>query len=106
MGKFRCAVCAGLIVLTAGAASAQQTQTYTYDVHGRLTDSARTTGSSSQTTSYVLDKADNRVSRSTSAPTAGRVAALSPGETIPASESVQRDVQAPVQPAARPERAL
>lgn len=73
MIRFKCAACAGLsIVLTAGAASAQQAQTYTYDVHGRLTDSTRTTGSSSQTTSYALDKAHNRTNRSTSAPTTGR----------------------------------
>lgn len=59
------------MVAAATSASAQQTQTYAYDVHGRLTGVTRTTGSSSQTTSYVLDKADNRTSRAVSAPTSG-----------------------------------
>lgn len=64
----------GAVALAAAAtsASAQQTQTYAYDVHGRLTDVTRSGGGSTQTTSYVLDKADNRANRTTGAPAAGR----------------------------------
>jgi YD repeat-containing protein len=51
---------------SASTAQAQQTQTYSYDVHGRLITVARTTGSSSQTTTYSLDSADNRTGRTTS----------------------------------------
>lgn len=57
------------------AASAQQVQTFTYDVHGRLTATTRTTDGSSQTTSYALDKADNRTTRSVGAVTPGLLAA-------------------------------
>ncbi|MNL61178.1 hypothetical protein D3C87_1850680 [compost metagenome] len=65
---------AAALVAVATSASAQQTQTqtYAYDVHGRLTDVTRSGGGSTQTTSYVLDKADNRVNRTTGAPVAGR----------------------------------
>lgn len=65
-------VALGAAALTAAAtsASAQQTQTYTYDVHGRLTGVTRTTGSTSRTTTYALDKADNRTSRAVNAPIA------------------------------------
>jgi YD repeat-containing protein len=56
-------------------ASAQQVQTFTYDVHGRLTATTRTTDSSSQTTTYALDKADNRTTRSVGAVTTGLLAA-------------------------------
>lgn len=60
----------GAVILAAAAtsASAQQTQTYAYDVHGRLAGVIRTTSSTSQTTTYVLDKVDNRTSRIVSAP--------------------------------------
>jgi len=63
------------------SASAQQTQTYAYDVHGRLMDVTRSGGGGTQTTSYVLDKADNRANRTTGAPAAGRSTAnAAPGE--------------------------
>ena len=70
IGRIALGVAAVLAVI-ATSASAQQTQTYAYDVHGRLTGVTRMTGSSSQTTTYVLDKADNRTSRAVSAPTSG-----------------------------------
>ena len=62
----------GFVVMASVAANAQaqQTQTYTYDVHGRLTAVTRTTGASTQTTTYGLDNADNRTSRLLGAPTA------------------------------------
>jgi len=66
----------GAVILAAAAtnASAQQTLTYAYDVHGRLLGVARTTGSTNQTTTYVLDKADNRTSRTTGASTTTLIA--------------------------------
>lgn len=54
---------------------AQQTETYAYDVHGRLTGVTRATGSTSQITTYVLDKVDNRTSRAVAAPTSGLMSA-------------------------------
>lgn len=70
---------AAVLAAAATSASAQQTQTYAYDVHGRLTGVTRTTSSTSQTTTYVLDKADNRTSRAVSALTSGLMS--SPTET-------------------------
>lgn len=46
----------------AGAAAAQETATYTYDVHGRLVSASRTTGAS---TAYAYDDANNRTSKVT-----------------------------------------
>lgn len=70
---------AAVLAAAATSASAQQTQAYAYDVHGRLTGVTRTTGSTNQTTTYVLDKADNRTSRAVSAPASGLMS--SPQET-------------------------
>lgn len=53
---------AGLMVVATGAAG-QQTQTYTYDVHGRLEASTQAPASGGSRTLYSLDKADNRDSR-------------------------------------------
>lgn len=75
----RIALGAAVLAAAATSASAQQTQTYAYDVHGRLTGVTRTTGSTNQTTTYVLDKADNRTSRAVSAPASGLMS--SPQET-------------------------
>lgn len=60
---------AALVALAtcASEAFAQETQSYTYDVHGRLTAVTRTTASTAQTTTYGLDDADNRTSRSVAA---------------------------------------
>lgn len=66
-----------------GAAHAQSTtQTYSYDVHGRLV--AVTTGTGGST--YTYDNAHNRISRSQSAPGGGAMAATQPlaRETAPA----------------------
>jgi YD repeat-containing protein len=95
----RSAVGAGLfVVLAAGATSAQQTQTYTYDVHGRLTGVTRTTGPMSQTTTYVLDKADNRTSRTTGASAAALAAPENEGarpETAEATALAAPDAEPP-----------
>lgn len=50
---------AGLMVVATGAAG-QQTQTYTYDVHGRLEASTQAPANGGSRTLYSLDKADNR----------------------------------------------
>ncbi|MBA3512324.1 hypothetical protein [Sphingomonas sp.] len=53
-------------LFAADIASATETITYTYDAHGRLVKVQRT-GSVNDgvTTDYVIDKADNRTSKST-----------------------------------------
>ena len=62
--RFGIGLCAGVLsALTAGASAAQQTQTYAYDVHGRLVATSREGSSNAQSTTYGLDKADNRTSR-------------------------------------------
>lgn len=53
---------AGLL-LAAGPAAAQVTQTYTYDANGRLIAVATATPTGGVTTGYDLDAADNRVLR-------------------------------------------
>lgn len=54
--------------LAATHASAQETQTYTYDIHGRLTRVDRTTGSTTVATVYGIDDANNRTSRTIGPP--------------------------------------
>ena len=85
----------GLLLLAylvggASTAQAQQTQTYSYDVHGRLITVTRTSGSTSQITTYSLDSADNRTGRTTSAPTSGAMAAPPPAAT-PTAASFRSD---------------
>lgn len=46
-------------------AGAQETQDYSYDVHGRLVGVVRAAGTTTRTTSYTLDKADNRSQHTT-----------------------------------------
>lgn len=77
--KILAGVVSGLLVTgVAGAAVCQQSQTFTYDVHGRLTAVTRTTGSTTQTTTYGLDAADNRTSRLLGAPIAAAAATMGP----------------------------
>lgn len=58
---------------------AQETQAYSYDVHGRLASVHRDTSSASLVTSYGLDSADNRSERA-SGPT---MTAVWEAETLP-----------------------
>lgn len=61
-------VCASAAVLgVADSVLAQEVQTYAYDVHGRLVHVSRTGGVENSATAYVLDDADNRSSRTTTA---------------------------------------
>ena len=60
----------GLIAVPC-AASAQEVQTYSYDVHGRLTAVTRVKAGATQTTTYGLDDVDNRTVRDVSAPVSG-----------------------------------
>ena len=55
------AMAAGLACF-AGPAAAQVVQTYTYDANGRLIATTRTQSSTTHTSDYVYDEADNRVS--------------------------------------------
>lgn len=48
-----------------GSVEAQETQTYAYDVHGRLVSVSRATGALGSVTTYALDNADNRTARTT-----------------------------------------
>lgn len=59
---------AAILAIAATSVSGQPTQTYANDVHGRLMGATRTTGAMSQTTTYVLDRADNRTGRAVTAP--------------------------------------
>ncbi|HEY0112196.1 MAG TPA: RHS repeat domain-containing protein [Allosphingosinicella sp.] len=55
------------LVVSPSAAWAAETITYSYDARGRLIQVARTgTVNNGVTTSYTLDKADNRTSKTTS----------------------------------------
>lgn len=83
-------------------AQAQQTETYAYDVHGRLTGVTRTTGGSSQTTTYALDKADNRTSRAVSAPSSARMSSSTEEaqDPAPAADDSDRRPEAQAVPAA------
>jgi len=89
---------AAVLAATAASASAQQTQTYAYDVHGRLTGVTRTTGSANQTTTYVLDKADNRTSRATGASTTTFTNPAHAQSVDPREASAELEVEAPAPP--------
>jgi len=64
----------------ASAAMAQETQTYTYDVHGRLTRVARAVGTTTRTTNYALDNADGRTQRATTVTTSAGLTAQAEAE--------------------------
>lgn len=82
----RTILAAGAAVLASvAAAHAQETQTYSYDVHGRLTSVARTVGGTTRTTAYVLDDADNRTTRTTTV--AAGLAEPSEAAPVPAVSS-------------------
>lgn len=66
---------------------AQETQTYTYDVHGRLLAVARNQGAAGRTTSYTLDDADNRV---------GRVTVV--GGAVATAEGIEAAASSPPEP--------
>lgn len=86
--------------LLATAVQAQELQTFTYDVHGRLVAVTRTAGAASQTTSYVLDNADNRTSRVTTATSARPASGSSAGSALQADEAP--GVALATEPAAQP----
>lgn len=57
---------ASSLALTATAASAAEMIVYSYDARGRLVQVARSgTVNNGKTTTYTIDKADNRTSKST-----------------------------------------
>ncbi|WP_428153826.1 hypothetical protein [Brevundimonas sp.] len=92
----RLSVCLGVVAVATVAASgaaAQETQTYGYDVHGRLIEVGRSTGGANQSTAYQFDGADNRVQRNTTSASAR--SALQPSRTreaAPATGSAAQTV--------------
>lgn len=97
----------GALMAAATSAQAQETETYNYSVQGRLTNVFRATGSTSQTTTYVLDKANNRTSRVVNAPASGLMSAPSEQaqnsyhaviQAVPVSETVKSEQQEVVPP--------
>ena len=57
---------AGSLLVCSAAAHAAETITYTYDARGRLVTVARSgTVNNGRTTTYTLDKADNRLFKAT-----------------------------------------
>ena len=70
MKLFACASVATLALAAALQAQAQVTQTYQYDANGRLTGVTTTGASGTNTSAYVYDDANNRVSRTQTGTTA------------------------------------
>ena len=57
----------GILLVTGGAAHAAETITYVYDARGRVKQVVRTgTVNNGVTTTYTVDKADNRTNKTTS----------------------------------------
>lgn len=66
MRKRFAAIGLGFAVLAASAAGASETITYVYDARGRLKQVVRTgTINNGVTTTYQIDKADNRTNKTT-----------------------------------------
>lgn len=94
------------------AAQAQEAQTYSYDVHGRLTAVTRSTGATSRTTTYTLDNADNRTQRNTAVTSSARPQSTDATQVLdpssahsPSSESAEDVITSPqniAAPAASP----
>lgn len=70
MKLFACACMATLAVAAAPQAQAQVTQTYQYDANGRLTGVSTSGASGTNSSAYVYDDANNRVSRTQTGTTA------------------------------------
>lgn len=67
MRQFILAGCAIAALAASTAASASETITYSYDARGRLKTVMRSGGvNGTKTTTYTLDKADNRTAKTTS----------------------------------------
>jgi len=79
MHVLRIAPLVAALMACASGAVAQETQAYTYDVHGRLTKVARTQGTTTRTTSYAIDNANNRTSRAITSTTSSSGAMAKPG---------------------------
>jgi YD repeat-containing protein len=79
----------------ASAAMAQETQTYTYDVHGRLTRVARAVGTTTRTTNYTLDNADGRTQRATTVTTGAGLTAQVTAPSAVADESIDDGSERP-----------
>lgn len=88
--RFGIGLCAGVLgVLMAGASAAQQTQTYFYDVHGRLKAAVKAPAVGGSVSRYSLDAADNRTEQLTeAAPQRTQLEELQSGQFIVASQFI------------------
>jgi hypothetical protein len=81
-----CSAAAAASLCCSAPALAQESQTFTYDVHGRLTAVVRTSGATIRTTNYALDQADNRTQRATTVSGSSAAALEIPGPLDQADE--------------------
>lgn len=82
-----------LLGMAASGAAAQETITYSYDVHGRLVEAARSTGAE---TDYAYDAGDSRTSRVTTGGSslmaeAESAAAQGPGAAAALADEPEQD---------------
>jgi len=87
-----------VLSMAASVAVAQQTTTYTYDVHGRLVGASRTAG---PTTTYTYDGGDSRTSKVTT----GASFLMAAPEPTQEAEAAEASPDADPEPAAPPPRA-
>jgi YD repeat-containing protein len=81
--------------MVAAVAVAQETTTYTYDVHGRLVGASRTTGPN---TTYAYDGGDSRTSRVTT----GASSLMAAPEPTQEAEAAEASPDADPEPAEAP----
>ena len=91
----RILTCGVLMLGLVGTAAAQETTTYTYDVHGRLVGASRSTGPN---TTYTYDGGDSRTSRVT----VGGSSLMSASEPADEVEAVGAAPDADLEPAEAP----
>lgn len=83
----RMLLCGAFMLALAGAAGAQETVTYSYDVHGRLVAVNRSTGAN---TAYAYSGGDSRTSKVTTGGTALLAADIDPASVADAEEAEDR----------------
>lgn len=88
MNRLLCPVTIVLVLATPALAAAE-TQTYRYDVHGRLVAVTRATTAATRTTTYGLDDANNRTVRTTA------TGSLAAGELASALADMAQEVESP-----------
>jgi YD repeat-containing protein len=88
-----------LSLVLAGTAAAQETTTYTYDVHGRLVGASRSTGPN---TTYAYDGGDSRTSRVTVGGSS-LMGAAEPADEVEAEEAAPDAVPEPAEAPPEPD---